>query len=91
MSKVFKESENTAPSFYFGKKNYIFMLVGLGFITLGFLLMLGYDANTRPDGTHDPNYWNETIYSVRRVRVAPLLVVLGFAVEAYSILYLPEK
>lgn len=77
--------------FYFGKENYKLMFIGLVFIVLGFLLMLGYDANTRPDGTPDPNYWNEDIFSVRRVRIAPLLVIIGFFIEIYAILKRNKK
>lgn len=77
--------------FYFGKENYKLMFIGLIFIVLGFLLMLGYDANTKPDGTPDPNYWNEDIFSVRRIRVAPLLVVVGFFIEIYAILKRNKK
>jgi len=73
-------------NFYFARKNYIFMLIGLACIVLGFLLMLGKDANTRPDGTFDPNYWNEGINSIRRIRIAPFLIVLGFVLEIYAIL-----
>lgn len=71
--------------FYFGKENYKFMLIGLGLIALGFVLMMGPDANT-VDGKYDPNVWNDGIFSVVRIRIAPLLVVLGFVVEAYAIL-----
>lgn len=78
-------------SFLFGKKNYIFMAIGLFLIALGFYLMTGYDANTRPDGTFDPTYWNEDIFSWRRIRLAPFLVLLGFAVEVYAILLKPNK
>lgn len=78
-------------SFYFGKENYKWMLIGLGFILVGFLLMLGNDANTRPDGTPDPNYWNDDIFSIRRIRIAPLLVITGFAIEAFAILKRNKK
>jgi len=72
--------------FYFTRKNYIFMLIGLVFIVLGILLMLGKDANTRPDGSFDPNYWNDSINSIRRIRLAPFLIIVGFVVEIYAIL-----
>lgn len=75
-------SEN---SFYFGKENYKLMLIGLAFIVVGFLLMMGADANT-VDGKYDPNLWNEDIFSIRRIRIAPLLVVIGFVIEVYAIL-----
>ncbi len=71
--------------FYFGKDNYKFMLIGLAFIVVGFLLMMGPDANT-VDGKYDPNFWNEGIFSVRRIRIAPFLVIVGFAIEVYAIL-----
>lgn len=78
-----KQSEN---NFYFSSLNFKLMLVGLGLIIFGFILMMGYDANTRPDGTFDANYWNENIFSVVRIRIAPLLVVLGFVVHVFAIL-----
>lgn len=78
-----EEKKNT---FYFGKKNFKLMLIGLALIILGFILMIGGGANTQPDGTFNPNYWNEDIFSVRRIRIAPLLVVIGFVVQVYAIL-----
>jgi len=75
-----------SQTFYFGKENYKWMFIGLGLIALGFVLMLGPSANTRPDGTFDPNYWNDGIFSIRRVRIAPFLVIAGFVVEIYAIL-----
>lgn len=74
--------ENT---FYFGKENYKWMLIGLACIVVGFLLMMGPDANT-VDGKLDPNVWNDDIFSIRRIRIAPLLIVIGFVIEGYAIL-----
>lgn len=76
---------NNKELFYFGKENYKWMMIGLGLILLGFILMMGGDANT-VDGKTDSNVWNEDIFSFRRVRLAPLLVILGFVVEVYAIL-----
>ena len=72
-------------NFYFGKDNYKLMMIGLALIVGGFILMMGADANT-VDGKYDPNVWNEGIFSIRRIRIAPLLVVAGFVVEVYAIL-----
>ncbi len=71
--------------FYFGKENYKWMMIGLAMIVVGFVLMLGSDANT-VDGKFDPNSWNDDIFSFRRIRLAPFLVIAGFAVEVYAIL-----
>ena len=67
----------------FGKRNYNFMLIGIFFIALGFILMSG-------GGSEDPNIFNEEIYNFRRIRLAPMLVVLGFIIEVYAILTKPE-
>ncbi|HBR12520.1 Protein of unknown function [Epilithonimonas bovis DSM 19482] len=73
-------------AFYFGNKNFKLMLIGLGLILLGFVLMMGSDANTTPDGKFDPNYWNEAIFSFRRIRLAPILVIAGFIIQVVAIL-----
>ena len=67
----------------FGKRNYKFMLIGIFFIALGFILMSG-------GGSEDPNIFNEEIYSFRRIRLAPMLVISGFIIEVYAILTKPE-
>ena len=59
------------------------MIIGIIFIALGFILMSG-------GGSDDPNIFNEEIYSFRRIRIAPLIVIIGFAIEIYAILTKPE-
>lgn len=71
-------------SFVFEKKNYKFMLIGLAFIALGFVLMAG-------GGSDDPNVFNPEIYNWRRIRLAPALVLIGFGFEVYAILLNPRK
>jgi len=82
VKEVKTEQKNT---FYFRKENYRLMLIGLALIVVGFLLMMGADANT-VDGKYDPDSWNEGIFSIRRIRIAPLFVIAGFVVEVYAIL-----
>jgi len=74
----------TKPEFIFQKKNYIFMFIGIAFITLGFILMSG-------GGSDDPNVFNEEIYNFRRIRLAPTLVLIGLGIEVYAILLNPHK
>ncbi|QAR30546.1 DUF3098 domain-containing protein [Ornithobacterium rhinotracheale] len=75
----------------FNKKNYLIMLAGLALIAIGFWLMSGADANTRPDGTLDPTFWNQDIFSWQRIRLAPSLIIIGFIVEAVAIMYQPKE
>jgi hypothetical protein len=84
MSK--KKHIQSAPKqeFIFQKKNYLFMFIGLAFITLGFILMSG-------GGTDDPNVFNPEIYNFRRIRLAPTLVLIGLGIEVYAILLNPHK
>lgn len=84
MSKTKKPLHKQDLNFIFGKKNYIFMFIGLAVIALGFILMAG-------GGSDDPNVFNEEIYSFRRIRLAPTMVLLGFAIEVYAILVNPNK
>ncbi len=72
------------PEFLFGKKNYIFMIIGVMVIALGFILMAG-------GGSDDPAVFNEEIYNWRRIRLAPSLILIGFAVEVYAILTTPKR
>ena len=74
---------NKKNKLLFGKRNYKFMIIGLLFIAIGFILMSG-------GGSDDPNIFNEEIYSFRRIRLAPILVITGFIIEVYAILTKPE-
>jgi hypothetical protein len=89
MSKLSRE-ENSHFSFLFGRKNYLFMVIGIAVILLGFVLMMGPDANT-VNGKFDVNQWNSGIFSWRRIRLAPFVVLLGFAIEIYAIWLNPQK
>ncbi|CAZ95377.1 DUF3098 domain-containing protein [Zobellia galactanivorans] len=83
-----KQKEHTGKQvtqeFIFQKKNYTFFFVGLAFIAIGFILMSG-------GGSDDPNVFNEDIYSFRRIRLAPTLVLIGLGIEIYAILLNPHK
>jgi hypothetical protein len=74
-----KQKQNTKSNFIFGKQNYKWMFVGLGLIALGFVLMSG-------GGSDDPNVFNPEIFNIRRIRVAPTLILIGFGIQIYAIL-----
>ena len=81
---VQKRKDESKPEFIFGKKNYKFLFIGLAFIVVGFILMSG-------GGSDDPNVFDESIYSWRRIRLAPTLVLIGFGIQVYAILLNPNK
>ncbi|CAM1359799.1 conserved protein of unknown function [Tenacibaculum soleae] len=79
-----KKDNQPKQEFLFGKRNYIIMLIGLTVIGLGFILMAG-------GGSENPNVFNEEIYSWRRIRLAPTLVIIGLGIEIYAIFANPKK
>jgi hypothetical protein len=76
-------SDDKQKQFAFGKENYILVLVGLALIAIGFLLMAG-------GGSDDPTVFSEEIFSTRRITVAPIVILLGFAVEIFAIMKKPK-
>ena len=84
MSKKNKTKEEPKREFIFKRKNYIFLFIGLGLIALGFILMAG-------GGSDDPNVFNPEIYSFRRIRLAPTLILIGLGIQVYAILLNPDK
>lgn len=79
-----KRKEAVKSAFVFGKKNYKFMFIGLACIALGFILMSG-------GGSDDPNVFNPEIFNFRRIRLAPMLILIGFGIQVYAILLNPDK
>ena len=85
MAKVQKKTDEGRESkMALGRLNYVLMLVGLGVVILGFLLMSG-------GGSDDPAVFNEAMFSFRRITLAPIVVIAGFALEVYAIMWRPKK
>lgn len=62
----------------FGKENFMWVLIGLAAMILGFLLMMG--------GNSDPTTFDEeAIYSFRRITLAPILILIGLGIQIYAI------
>ena len=61
------------------KKNYVLLIIGLVVIILGMVLMVG-------GGSEDPNEFNYAMFSWRRITLAPILIVGGFAFEVYALM-----
>ena len=84
MGEQKRKQEAKKVYFTFERKNYVFMLIGVAFILIGFMVMMG-------GGSDDPNVFDESIFSWRRIRLAPTLVLIGFGIQVYAILAKPEK
>jgi sulfite exporter TauE/SafE len=66
------------------KRNYQIIIAGIILIAVGFILMSGGRID-------DPEVFNPEIYNFRRIRLAPTLIIIGLALQAYAILYRPKK
>ena len=69
--------------FAFGKENFILIGVAVLFIVIGFMLMSG-------GGSTDGVSFNPEIFSTRRIVVAPIVTVFGFALVIVGILKKPK-
>lgn len=75
MSKDIKKT-----GFAFGKQNYQILIAGVVLVVLGYVLMIG-------GGSEDPNQFHaDEIFSTRRITVAPIVILLGFAVVLFGIM-----
>ena len=64
--------------FAFDKTNFILLGIGMAVVIIGFLLMTG------PAST--PTTFEPDIFSVRRIKVAPVVCLLGFVFMIYAVL-----
>ena len=69
--------------FAFDKMNYILLAVGMAIVVLGFILMGGGGST---DTSYDPD-----IFSARRIKVAPVVCLLGFVSMIYAVMRKPKK
>lgn len=68
-----KEIKVVKPKFIFDRQNYILMIAAALVIALGFIIMSG----------------TEDIYSTMKIRVAPIVVLIGFGIGIYAIMKKP--
>jgi membrane-bound ClpP family serine protease len=71
-----------SKEFAFGRMNYILLAVGMAVVIIGFLLMSG-------SGSSDTNY-DPDIFSARRIKVAPVVCLLGFVSMIYAVVHRPK-
>jgi membrane-bound ClpP family serine protease len=77
------ETDNERKNFALGKENLKLMLIGFAVVILGFILMSG-------GGSNDPNVFDESIFSFRRITLAPIVVLAGFGFVIYAIMKKPK-
>ena len=70
-------------NFAVDKMNYILLAIGMAVVIVGFILMSGSGSSEEA--------FNPDIFSVRRIKVAPVVCFLGFAFVVYGIMHKPKN
>lgn len=78
------EPQKSFRAYTFGRTNLYILLASLAVIVIGYILMAG---GTSPDGVS----FNQEVFSVRRISVAPILLTLGYFGVLGAIFYKPRN
>ena len=70
-------------NFAFDKVNYILLAVSMVVVVIGFLLMVGSNSS---ETAFEPD-----IFSVRRIKVAPVVCIIGFVSMIYAVVRKPKN
>ncbi len=80
-----KIKTDNKPDFPLTIENYKYLIIGFGIIILGFLLMIG-------GGAENPAEFNgKELFSFRRITLAPIVILFGFAFEIWAIMKKPKS
>ena len=81
-SRSEQEKQKKANMFPLRDGSYRLIIIGIAIIMIGFVLMMGGGADT-------PDEFNYDIFSFRRITLAPIIVLAGFAFICWVILRKP--
>jgi hypothetical protein len=79
-----KNEDKEKRNFALGSENYKLLAIGFAIIVFGFLLMLGGKSPS-------PDQFSDNIFSFRRITLAPIVVLAGFAFEIWAIMKKPKS
>ncbi len=66
----------------FDRINYILLVAGMVIVVIGFILMSGTGST---ESTYNPD-----IFSARRIKVAPVVCLIGFVSMIYAVMRKPK-
>lgn len=69
-------------NFAFDKTNFILLAISMAIVVIGFLLMVGPNSS---DTVFEPD-----IFSARRIKVAPIVCLVGFVSMIYAVVRKPK-
>ncbi len=88
----FIENTNEDKNFTFSRTNYILVAIGALILLVGFILLSG-GAVENPDEFYPNGDQNQVpaIFDFRRLTLAPIVILFGFAFEIVAILWSPKS
>lgn len=79
MANLLKDPAASSADFPFTRKQYLWLGIGLVILVIGYVLMSG-------GASDDPEVFSYEIFSMRRITLAPVVVLTGYATIFYAIL-----
>lgn len=76
--------DSTGAGFVFEKDNYRLLLIGIGFIIVGFILMVGGRSDS-------PDFFNYEMFNFQRLTLSPILLITGYVIGIFAIMKRPRK
>lgn len=73
------ENQEINNDFAFDKENYKLIIAGILTVVIGYVLMIG-------GGTENPTEFSYELFSMVRIYVAPLLILVGLGVVGWGIM-----
>lgn len=73
--------EKDRRNFAFDRTNFILLGVSMAIVIIGFILMAG--------GSSTETQFNPEVYNAQRIKVAPVVCLIGFLAMIYAILRKP--
>lgn len=78
------DKETPTTGFVFEKENYKLLLIGIGFLVVGFALMVGGRSDS-------PDFFNYEMFNFQRLTLSPILLMIGYVIGIFAIMKRPRK
>jgi hypothetical protein len=78
------DKETPNAGFVFDKENYKLLLIGIGFLVVGFALMVGGRSDS-------PDFFNYEMFNFQRLTLSPILLMIGYVIGIFAIMKRPRK
>ncbi len=82
MSVPSNEHQGGGRNYAFDRTNFLLMAIGFAIVIIGFVLMSGPGSSEQ--------VYNSDIFSVRRIKIAPVVCFIGFVSLIYAIIRKPK-